>query len=88
MDRHTDFEFQFDGVNTYPCTSFVRVREATSPKNYHLRQRSGLVFVGLRWLFQALVMIDFRMAFKRSLLNTDWFRTPALSVVAIIVTLS
>jgi hypothetical protein len=47
MDSDTDFEFQFDGVNIHPCTSFVRVREATSPKNCRLKQRSGLGFVGL-----------------------------------------
>ena len=43
---HTDFEFQFDGVNTHPCTSFVRVFETTSPKNYRSRQRLRLGFVG------------------------------------------
>jgi len=59
MDSHTDFEFQFDGVNTYPCTSFVRVREATSPKNYHLRQRSGLGFTGDCSLIYVLVTNDF-----------------------------
>lgn len=38
---------------------FVRALETTSPKNYCLRQRLGLGFIGRCRLFQVLVTIDF-----------------------------
>ena len=44
---------------TAMCPGFVRVPETTSPKNRQLRQRSGLVVVGLRRRSQGLVTIDF-----------------------------
>jgi hypothetical protein len=53
------------GRNSH-CPFFVRVPETTIPKNHRVQQRSGLVFVELGQLVQALVTFYFRMAFKRS----------------------
>ena len=48
------------------CASFVRVLEKTSPKDCHASKSLGFEMIAVCRPFQALITIDFRMAFKRS----------------------